>query len=460
MKRAKENCERRGYKYAAKPLDRIPDSWWQEHRAMVDYWNRLVTLSDWIYRLNVPVDALGARPIAGGKKKDWQDFMAYDMCGKGHDMYWANLGAVLDAFKVSKKTALKNFASGVVGSGMPKRKKYWFSPSFFKAQSGGWTVDQLFGSPKQLFLTLPDKKKRSILSWTMKDEIVRFEVILHRPLPDDATIKNVRLRQDRDKKWFVSFNLQFPEQEKSLTGDVEFHFEPKWSVDFFLALADRKKFNQKGDLIIGNLTANQTESRLVTLFSAVDSHEQPPKHDIFARIDRAEKLQQQASEELEIIKSGLGDYIAEVKHAMGWKSDLLPKCGAAGLKKLFQIWDAKEVNRHPFILEFKRKLKRYDSLMREKRGIQGRITRHRDWCYWNFAKDIAERAKVVYLKDISFKKLGMTTMDDQSSLPKEVQRAIRRNKSYAAHGDLYAKIEQQCKKHGVEVIKMKEAVNG
>lgn len=78
-----------------------------------------------------------------------------------------------------------------------------------------------------------------------------------------------------------------------------------------------------------------------------------------------------------------------------------------------------------------------------KRDVEQRMYRHRDWCYWNFAKRLASESSHILLRKMNIKSLARAE--------KGVVPAIRRNLRLAAPSDLYNKIEQQAAKYTTEI---------
>lgn len=416
-----------GYRFWAKPVSPIPDEWIAEHRNMVDFWNRLEHFFRWVARL--PIDWR------------WNARRTARTLGNGMPIYWCNFDAVVEDFLNTRERAVRGVARTKTGSiAWPRWKPYRAVISFFMRQSGGWNLEQLFRKSKRFYLTRPDVRGRVSLFWTIRGATHEFHVILHRSFPEGAVIQNVRLAQEfkNHKRWRLSFNLRMPESEKQPHGDEVAVFKP---LPIFI----------RDDLRLGDIYLNGVV-RPVT-WRNMDTYKQGFAYGPAMRTAYLKSLQQEADYIIEQMKTVLKPFIPELKRR-GWKSNP-ERYRLAGIYKAAALLDDKNI-----VAALEDGLRRWRSKNNEKRGLQGRLSRHRLRLYQNFGKWLATRCKLIVLEDVDKKKV---LQKEKRKYPRVVQAGvasdIREIWSLAAIGELYEWIEKQAAKTGTQVIRLDDFAN-
>lgn len=362
----------------------------------------------------------------------------------------------MDAEGVSAKfyvTLESYFSNSGTGAGLPRYKDAfdkkmgfyhrWNEPHSTLGVSFGKEGRKLFNTPKaktKLSIEPPSEKGRSYFYWNFHGKKVRFKTILHRPFPENFVVKQARLIFD-GAKWRLALTIRFPQSLSNTrpSGDKTLVFFPKWTID-----------DTHQDIIIGMLSDNKNAIN-IRLFEDVDSHKTPTKYSLLDRIKYKEELQRRASLVLEEAKKDIIPYKDDIKYCIKWDKDIV-RCGSKSLYELLRMFECAYQDKdstHPVIHMLKSKLRVHKKLISEIKGVESRLIKHRDHCYWNFADKLCSQASTIYLHKISLKELGVRP--DVDTIPEDVASSIKRNMRLAAHADLYQKIKFQAIKHGVKV---------
>lgn len=506
--RSKDEWCNKGYKYWAKPTQKLPQHAYDQAKLMMDMWNRLVAYNDEVLeqrnafcREKQPsiiesesiLDGLDAsinkareelksikiktrgdkeetnsfyktviEPLISEKKKardlvkDERKKICSEYKFKPDDHAFINnlsktynneyglysyyVDAVVRSFKESRDKFIR-------GTGGKPRKKDRFTLSFsMRNKNKGFKFeDKLSKKTKNtpFWLDPPDERGRTNFYWKFGEEVVTFRTIIHRPLPEGSFIKAVTVSKDnKTKRWSLVFSVEMPKVILP-HGDSEFYFTPKWSID-----------REEGDIWIGNLfevSSPEKEPYPVKLYSSMDLtfNKDKTHKSILSQIKAIEAFRSVADRVVGDMKKEIQPLLVKLR-SFGWDGNL-EACGIKGVYGIQKVINT-NIPCHPINGILLEGIEQYRHCMHNSTGIDRRVRKYRDWCYWNLAKKIAERAKEVKLEKIDFEKLGRVNTVAGST--QDVESSIRKFKNYVAPRDLYDKIKKKCAEHGVKVTEI------
>jgi hypothetical protein len=404
MKRQRKNSDYdyRAHKYHCKPVGELPQAYYEERRGMIALWNDLCDLDlsfeearcefarnydsgivheeeilqalvlegankKDIYTAEKSLKARRRKACRAGKYREPEPGFLKSASGLTKEyvhIHWGNREAVLNGFINARQKILAR------QGGRPKKKHKNSSMSFqLRYTGGGRDVHKLKKTSKVFYI------ENSKFFWTIGGEVTEWTLNMHRPLPEYAAVKTIRLTESYEG-YHISFACEIEPEEKLPHGDAITIFEPRWTVD-------------EKTMIVGRVQQALKSKELK--WENFDTHNPPALKNIYQRAKQSDMLHSKAKKD--------------------------QNNGGAG--------------------------KAYWS---QKRDVERRFIRHRDWCYWNFAKKIASESQVILLRKLDIKKLGMKRGDNKFVAP-----AVRRCMRLAAPADLYSKIEKQAYKYGVDV---------
>lgn len=275
-----------------------------------------------------------------------------------------------------------------------------------------------------------------------QNTMMRFKCVEDRPFMTEGwSLQRITLRHN-GSWWQLVLMYRAPggtnkrEQPSGKKSPVT--FVPRWSKTSDDLLV--------GEIVVGNI------SRPIFLSGTLDRHEYPAKYGLIERMDQMDQINAMASNVIEDMKEKIKVAKDDIEANTEWRAGPIHMMGNGAMGKLHRILQANEWGKRQKIFQdLSGALILYRKLMKSSANITRRMNRHRDWCYWNVANNIARMASVVYL----VKPPGVALRkDDFTGVPENVKSMIRRNRRVVAHGDLYQKIRTVCSRYDVEVLEV------
>lgn len=368
-------------------------------------------------------------------------------------LFWSNYNAVVDSYNVARSRALKEGATlrfhAFDGTGR-----------FVNQIQGGMSVEDLLNarhsqvsvsdvSPEsfsQFFNGRIDSARSRRLKWltitayTGKDEAgkhfrrnLTFPMIMHRPIPDDARIKEVEV------------------VGKRIAGKIE------WSVTFTCTIEAEAPHHESKSACGLNFGWRQTANgiRICTLADSMGHKEHFYLPDsVMRRLQYCEQLQS----ELDDAANDLRDKISEWLESAGcsapeeWReaAEIAKRSRSPGklvrLALLWREWDFMTEWRE--IAEAWRKA---DKCKRqEMENLRQKAINHRRDIYRNIGKQIADCYSMIGFGQLDLKKAAQLVIDDieENTLPAKA-RYIRQA---VCISELIEWIEKQAAKSGAEIV--------
>lgn len=339
--------------------------------------------------------------------------------------------------RASFTTTLHNFYQGISKPPRFKKENRLFFMCQYPLGRGFEELTKKHNKRTIFWIDPPGRKGRTDFHWRFGDEVVTFRSIIHRPIPEEALIKSVRISQNRvTGKWSLIFALSMPPVTLPHCDKI-FYFFPKWSVD-----------GPSHDLIVGKLfteSGGEITQKNIHLFQDFEGTNKSKKL-FLPLIETVEKFRSMADQAIEEMKQEIAPLIPKLKD-FGWNGNLA-LCRIEGIKEIQKVF-RDNLPCHPLNDILYEGIKKYYRYLHNSVGIDRRIRKFRNDCYWNFVNRLAKQAKIVYLNDIDLKNLG--EVKEISEITEKVESKIRKYKSYAAHYDLFSKIKKKCAEHGVEI---------
>lgn len=395
FKRTDDSLMYRAYKYYCKPAAPFPQEYCEERRRMIELWNAFCELDEFYseHRLDFcrqddAVRRLEAE-VASTERDDEREKLDKQLrkqrrhyckeakyrepepgffkdaieISKLSQLHWCNREAMLHGFINARQKILSR------QGGRPKKKNENSLLSFYIRYTGGGRDIHKLASPRASMFRF----ENGGFTWKIGGTDVHFKMTYHRPLPEWAIVKTIRLKEAR-QGFHIVFSCELEPEEPLAHGKEITIFEPRWT-------------SEGETMIIGRLQVGLSSREIK--WEDIDLHPVIAAKNVSQRAKKIARLHSAAK-----------------------------KAENGGDPKAKALWE-------------------------KKRDIEERYIRHRDWCYWNFAKKMAQESCAIILRKLDIKFLGRRK--------KGVPNSVRRNLRLAAPSDLYYKIQRQAEKHAVPV---------
>lgn len=248
-KRIREDWLIRVYKYSARPIGDLPQELWDQAKAMNRLWNALVEVRELalieiadLYKQEKDAEERGAADeIADYKRQRAERWKLLDkelrdktagrefksICG------WEAREAILDRFRTAAREAIKRG-----GTLKPKRGPLDYISIPHRFTAGGVDVASIFNNRGSRINIIPlDGDVYADQSWQRRlaretpgtfgvgvdsKTLIRYRVVLHRPLPPESVVKSVRWcgvkHPTRGWVWTLQFTLELPPGKQEDNG--------------------------------------------------------------------------------------------------------------------------------------------------------------------------------------------------------------------------------------------------
>ena len=399
-----------------------------------------------------------------------QEIAALQSSREKGGMYWCNSNAIIQSYNTARSRVLKT-------GGALHFRKYEGTGRFVNQIQGGMTVSDLFAGrsgqvsviplPENAFTAQHRGERRrlcrtflTVTAFTGRDDegkhfrrTLRFPMILHRPLPPQARIKEVHVNAKLEgdtRVWSVTFTLTDELQPPTLADHPS-----------LAACGINYGWRQTtGGIRIATLVSSGGPERAI-------HHYLPQK-----LIDRAaycEQLQGELDESANEMRALLaqwddelpGDSLADSAQPPPeeWSSlvtKALRSRSVAPLYALAVAWRA-WTDWHPDKLDTIEEWRRADKRKRlEMEGLRRKAIGHRNDHYRNLAKQIADTFAIIGIGQLDLKKAAKkkTAPDDADVLPP----SARRIRQLASLSTLIEWVEKQALKTGALVVEAERPV--
>jgi hypothetical protein len=241
-KRKRPEYTQRVLKYWARPIGELPQEFWDTAKAMRDLWNQFVVLRDCISAGTKEMDKT-ERDEIWKQSETWMRWLV-----RASGLNWECGPMVVDRFRTAVSTAAKKAKAGFLPAeqGWPNRHgrlERIVIPH--RWTGGGAEVDALF-STKAKRISLQrvsedaystNRRESRRARWTRGTFGVgaasfEFEMILHRPIPPDAIIKNVSwsgvFHRSKGWQWSLLIQIEEPATAVSISGRPECGLDLGW----------------------------------------------------------------------------------------------------------------------------------------------------------------------------------------------------------------------------------------
>jgi hypothetical protein len=365
-------------------------------------------------------------------------------------LWWSNYNAVARAYNVARVRALKT-------GGELQFHSYDGSGRFTCQIQGGMSTEELYKGarsevrmdpvPAEAYWTDSRGARRrmtrsrlTITVYTDKDDqgkprrrTLTFPIHLHRPIPDDAVIKEVKVVRRRigsDYRWSATFTCRMPGVLKVTHPSKE-----ACAID----IGWRKR---KDGLRVATVVDTQDKIQYVTLPT-----------EFFERMDRIAYLHGVIDDEFNDLQQQLRDRLPpenEIPEELRERLTSLLRSRKAKAHRLSVtkfLWNDKYPDFEPKTLEFfdtaRKRLKR---LFDEATHLREKAMAFRKDYYWNVAKQLASAYGVIAIEEFNLTKVAKvkTPVGKQPSAPAEV----RKMRQYAAVAEFRRCLMLQAAKTG------------
>jgi hypothetical protein len=373
-------------------------------------------------------------------------------------LYWCNYNAVIDSYNTARSRALKTGARlqfhAFDGTGR-----------FVNQIQGGMSVDDLLNAkhsqvsikslPVDAF-TAPFRGERrrkqrtflTVTAYTGKDEAgkhfrrnLTFPMIMHRPIPDDARIKEVEV------------------VAKRIAGKIE------WSVTFTCTTDAEAPHHESQSACGLNFGWRQTANgvRVCTLADSVGHKEHFHLPDtVIRRLQYCEQLQSELDEAANELRAQIAEWLAVPCDSAPdeWReaAEIAKRSRSPGklikLALLWRDWDFRQDWR-----EIAEEWRKADKRKRqEMENLRQKAINHRRDVYRNIGKRIADRYSMIGFGQLDLKKAAQLVIADaeENTLPAEA----RRIRQMSCVSELVEWIEKQAVKAGATIIQATRPVTG
>lgn len=370
-------------------------------------------------------------------------------------LWWSNYNAVRDAYDVARSRALKSNAD-------LKFHSFDGSGRFVNQIQGGMTVQELFTgkrsqvrmdpvSPDIYYLSRGERRKKTrshltIAVYTTDDvrgkkktqwHTLTFPITLHRPIPEEAVIKEVvvvRRRIGSEFKWFATFTCRMPagtprvvHPSKDMCG-IDIGWRKRNDGVRIAAIVDMQN---KVDYIVLPTAFFDRMERVAHLHGLIDDEFNDLQRQLRARLPAEEKMPEGLRERL---TSLLRSRKAKVQRLTATKI----------------LWHDNHPDFEPDTLTyFDTVRKRLKRLFDEAMHLREKATAFRKDYYWNKAKDLAKNYSKIAIEEFDLTKIAKvkTPVGNEPSAPAEV----RKMRQYAAVSEFRQCLKLQTAKTGSQV---------
>lgn len=366
------------YSYRAYPHE-LPQSLWDQARAMQALWNRLVELRDQVREHTQSLTKEEAKPLWTQLNSDLRH------AAKESGLGWEAADAVLDRFQTASRKAAKE--------GAALRTQYRLDKIMIphRFTGGGVSVERFFAqrTGKRARIAPVDPSVYELTYWRRREAdrtagvfgldrgAIPFTCHLHRPIPPGSFIKQAwwigtfnRHRPAR-WEWHIQLVVERPPYPAALPGKPIAGLDLGWRIMAegeylrmgFLTDSEGRSY----ELRLPMLRTDTRDSRKAR------KHEVPRLHTVYAlwRLD-------------EEIGNGVEDCKAQLRERLTTLPPGFVQMRQGGLRKLAQAWAVTGEHAEEQAIIGACLLKDAE-LWRLKTGLQDRLVRRKQWLYRNIA---------------------------------------------------------------------------
>ena len=369
-------------------------------------------------------------------------------------LWWGNYNAVVATYDIARVRGMKE------GRGL-KFHRFDGSGRFTCQIQGGMSVADLFGgkaivavdpvSGRAFFHPSRGERRRlqrTILKFTIytfrneagcrQRRTISFPMIMHRPIPDDATIKTVTVKR------------------------VRVGTEYRWAVTFTCVTEDREKIHHPGESIcgidVGWRTLGEIGVRVATIAGnggTMDEIVLPSS--LIAKFDHVDNIKSRLDKHLNNIHLWLKTLIAEdlpknLREEWG-KIKKAPKISAARVAMLSLRWRDEHGDYNPYRwkkLEIWRKKDKYFRL--EMDNLRENAIAQRTDIYRNVASRIAHQYALIGVEDFDLRQIArLETIEGEDNT---LSQGARRLRQRVAISDFRNWLTIQTEKTGSEIFRV------
>lgn len=370
-------------------------------------------------------------------------------------LWWGNYNAVWKSYDMARVRAIRE------GAGL-RFHTFDGTGRFTNQIPGGITLKRLFdGSHSQVSVQpLPEeaytsphrgerrRQQRTCLTITVyrrQNEngkefrrTLTFPMIMHRPIPEEALIKEIVVKRSKEGTKF------------------------RWSVTFMAILPKTEPVKSPSRLITGiDLGWRKVPEglRVATLVDSSNEVQFIVLPDLFLRrLDHVDQLKSKIdcalNEILSWLKSQMQMIQSKAPDELQHQFDSLLSAGRPAGKQLVQLtlaWRERYSEFHPELWRALERWRKKDKCLRNEWGnLRDKALRWRTDFYRNVSKDIGARYGFIVLKRLDLRGLAASEKQDGSAGPQHIQ--ARKMRYRAAVSDLRRWIELQAIKSGSAVL--------
>jgi transposase len=442
------------YKYHAEIID-PPESGgyqslWDTAKSMQALWNNLVKLHE-DTRKKVAESLEGVVETEHGmiRRVIWQEFKKQaEILAKTSGLNWECWPEVLDRFETACRTA-KDKPAKDGSPGWPRvhhRLERIAIPHRYTG--GGVEIKSLFSDRAKRF-SLRSNNRLARGHFGLDEGRINFNIVLHRPLPENAIIKKVVWLGKRDVfgwHWSVSITMELPPQSKRTNLGRVAALDVGWrKIGDYLRVGmlvdcDGNSFEFRLPLIASTSKTRRANEHIYNRYKSFD--ETIPES-YYESLNLDERIGLMVEEVKEKLKTSLPDNLPDEIRASVAQ---LTKMRQGGLVRLLRALEAADLA-YASQNQIREWLKENDKLRRRKTALDTRLLNRRRWIYGNIANWIANRYDVLIWEG----GLNIKQMIESSDKAHALKLADRYHQ-WAATSELRLQIKNASAKSGMRIM--------